>query len=168
MTKSETVFDLIAQAYSVQGPMCREILLNRLELYVALRQMETEHGNTYIPEPPRAEPEPSVPDNPQPTGLETAGQPDPEPEAPAAPPSVPPVDKPNTFMGKGAAEKRTIFERLQSYKENNGVGCLKKLADASNNKLSVSDIRDMLGCGKYPLQSWLDLNTALDAAEESK
>ena len=81
------------------------------------------------------------------------------------PPIPPAEDKPATFTGKGASEKRTILARLSAYKETNGIGCLSKLADASKGKLATSTIRDMLNCGKHALPEWIALGRALDKVE---
>ena len=70
-----------------------------------------------------------------------------------------------TFQGKGASEKREIFERLKAYRARNGLGCLKKLAAASNGILDEDQIRTMLDGQKETLQNWKILGAALDYEE---
>ena len=70
-----------------------------------------------------------------------------------------------TFQGKGASEKREIFERLKAYRAERGLGCLKKLAAASNGILDEDQIRNMLDGQKETLQNWKILGAALDYEE---
>lgn len=70
-----------------------------------------------------------------------------------------------TFQGKGASEKREIFERLKAYRAERGLGCLKKLAAASNGILDEDQIRNMLDGQKETLQKWKILGAALDYEE---
>lgn len=69
------------------------------------------------------------------------------------------------FAGKGASEKREIFERLKAYRAERGLGCLKKLAAASNGILDEDQIRNMLDGQKETLQNWKILGAALDYEE---
>ena len=66
------------------------------------------------------------------------------------------------FAGKGAAEKRRIYNRLLEWRCANGLGCLAQLAAP----LGVTDDylrRAMLGSVTLDLNEWLRVDAALDA-----
>lgn len=169
MKKADTVIDLIARAFGLTAPEDAERLRGYCELYSTAKTMDgidecyfvapimttleymTGEDKSIAPIP-----EPEPPKQPE-TGIPVTE----EPELPA-PPAPPVEDKPGSFMGKGAGEKRAIFDRLQLYKETCSAGWASNLADASKGKLTASTVRDMQNCGKHALPEWIALGRALD------
>lgn len=72
----------------------------------------------------------------------------------------------HVFVGKGAAEKREIHDRLLAYREANGIGCLAPLAAAAKG-VSQEDLRMMLGSAPVSLAKWLAVGRALEKIEKA-
>ena len=72
----------------------------------------------------------------------------------------------HVFVGKGAAEKRELHDRLLAYREANGIGCLAPLVAAAKG-VSQEDLRMMLGSAPMPLPKWLAVGKALDKIEKA-
>lgn len=69
------------------------------------------------------------------------------------------------FHGKGSSEKREIHERLLQFWKKNGLGSLRKLAEATNGVLDTERIRDMMNGAKAELATWKVVGAALDYLE---
>ena len=52
--------------------------------------------------------------------------------------------------GRGAAEKRAIYERLVAFRQRNGLGCFAELEKASKGKVTEAELRTMLDAAPYP------------------
>lgn len=72
----------------------------------------------------------------------------------------------HVFVGKGAAEKREIHDRLLAYREANGIGCLAPLVAAAKG-VSQEDLRMMLGSAPVSLAKWLAVGRALEKIEKA-
>lgn len=120
-------------------------------------------------------------------------QPGPDDAAPAKPGLVldpPPIfpDKPNPlegfvplrakeikgelstvphFTGKGATDKREIFDRMNAFRDKHRLQAFKTAAEASDGKLTEWEIRDMMECKPAPMTKWHALRDALDRLEGS-
>ena len=62
-------------------------------------------------------------------------------------------------------EKRRIYERLRNYRDRHGLGSLEPLADAAEQKLTVTELRDALLGRKLPMDTWRAIGAALDRLE---
>lgn len=67
--------------------------------------------------------------------------------------------------GRGAKEKKIIQDRLISYRKKHGLGCWKKVAEASGGRLSEEDLRGLYEGAPFTLASWRIAEMALDALE---
>lgn len=86
----------------------------------------------------------------------------PEPEPDAEPMNV------ELRGGRGAKEKKIIQDRLISYRKKHGLGCWKKVAEASGGRLSEEDLRGLYEGAPFTLASWRIAEMALDALEGEK
>ena len=68
--------------------------------------------------------------------------------------------------GRGAAEKREIYDRLTVYRAQHGLGCLAPVADATGGVVSEDELRAMLAGDRYPLAKWKVVGLALDFVEK--
>ena len=81
----------------------------------------------------------------------------------------PPIDNKGTashFSGPGAREKRRIYDKLQQYRADNGLGCLTVLSNVSGGKVTETELRDALGANQLPIEVWRRIDKALQAAGE--
>lgn len=62
--------------------------------------------------------------------------------------------------GSHWAEKREILSRLTTYRQNEGMGCITRLADCC--KLSPDVIRSMLSATPHSIEDWREVNRGLD------
>ena len=69
-------------------------------------------------------------------------------------------------VGRGASEKRAIYERLADFRQRNGLGCFAEIERASRGKISEAELRAMLDAAPYPLAKWKVVQTALDLIEK--
>lgn len=78
-------------------------------------------------------------------------------------------DKPNlnVFGGRGGTEKREIFNRVVSFRKENGLSYPIILAKASNGAITDNEIRDMMDAHKYPIEKWRALAAALDSFKQT-
>ena len=68
-----------------------------------------------------------------------------------------------------AKEKQAILERLKTYREQHGLGCLPQLARLGGAGVTTEVLRDALtGAAKLPLQTWGAIGRALDKAEQQE
>lgn len=74
----------------------------------------------------------------------------------------------HVFVGKGAAEKRDVYNRLIAYKESHGPGCMVTLSKATGGKITDDRLRVMAGSGCVPLNYWLLLGKTLDKIEKEE
>lgn len=67
--------------------------------------------------------------------------------------------------GRGAKKKKIIQDRLIVYRKEHGLGCWKKVAEASGGRLSEEDLRGMYEGAPFTLASWRIADMALDELE---
>ena len=68
-------------------------------------------------------------------------------------------------VGRGAAEKRAIYERLAAYRRENGLGCFARLEKAANGAVTETELHAMLDAEPLPLAKWRAAAAALDRVE---
>ena len=71
------------------------------------------------------------------------------------------------FVGKGATDKRKIFDRMNVFRDKHRLQAFKTAAEASDGKLTEWEIRDMMECKPAPMSKWHALRDALDRLEGS-
>ncbi len=71
------------------------------------------------------------------------------------------------FTGKGATDKRKIFDRMNAFRDKHRLQAFKTAAEASDGKLTEWEIRDMMECKPAPMTKWHALRDALDRLEGS-
>lgn len=98
--------------------------------------------------------------------VEAKEQPDltPEAEGQITNPELPAADQ------SGGAEKRAILQRLQAYRDSNGLGSLSavsaRTAHSKLERLSVEDLRGVLtGDRNLPIEDWRKIARALNRLE---
>lgn len=90
-----------------------------------------------------------------PTG-EPRPTPEPEPALEPKPEKLPATRKHDVGpMGRNAAEKRAIMERLKAYREAHGLGCWAAVSKAGGGKITEEQLRDMTaGTVLLPIAKW--------------
>lgn len=121
------------------------------ESYEMLRLMAAEEG-VKLPEETAPEPAADPPD----THTHTAGTNDGGKLTP------------RLFAGYGAGEKREIYARLMAFVAGHGLGARRKIAEASNGALQLSDVQDMTEAKRVPLSKWRVAAAAMDWIEEQE
>lgn len=75
---------------------------------------------------------------------------------------------PRLFAGYGAGEKREVYARLMAFVATHGLGARRKIAEATNGALQLSDIQDMTDAKRVPLPKWRLAAAAMDWIEEQE
>lgn len=136
---------------SVDGRELRDYILESLARGVLVL---TEDASCEVMELPPLGGVELAPMSERPTGPEP-----PEPELDAEPMNV------ELHGGRGAKEKKIIQDRLIAYRKEHGLGCWKKVAEASGGRLSEEDLRGLYEGAIFTLASWRIADMALDALE---
>lgn len=90
----------------------------------------------------------------------------PESEPPSEVPE--PDDKPMNVElhgGRGCKVKKMIQDRLIAYRNEHGLGCWARVAEASMGRLNEDDLRRMYLGDVFPLSAWRIADMTLDALE---
>lgn len=95
------------------------------------------------------------------------------PAGSSAPPAAPPTPEAGVpgFVkagGRGVLEKRAILERLLSFRQRNGLGCLAQIINAANGAVTESELYAMLAAERFPLAKWRVVGAALDHIERKE
>lgn len=63
-------------------------------------------------------------------------------------------------------EKRLIFAQLKAYRQKHGVGCFKKISEATGGKIAVHTIAHMLQATRIGDDVWQEVGHALAKLRE--
>ncbi len=75
---------------------------------------------------------------------------------------------PKPFTGIGAGEKREIYARLMAFCAAHGLGARRKIAEARNGALQLSEVQDMTDAKHVTLSKWRVAAVAMDWIEEQE
>lgn len=75
---------------------------------------------------------------------------------------------PSAFAGKGSGKKTEIYARLMAFVSTHGLGARRRISEASNGALTMSEVQDMTDCVRLPLAKWRIAAAAMDLIKEQE